>query len=649
MESLIFKKGIESNLPKSLDLNTFYVTTDSKKIHLNDAIWEDTNQVLTSANTYTDNSINVLSEHITENEKVTANALIDLEEKINEISGVTINELKEIVENFFDENAEINETIDTLKEIQDYIDKHGTKAKAMLSAITKNEKSIEIISGQVLTNQEELINLRTYVEELENQVDENEEVTANSLVDLEDKITSINEKVNINTETTLQSIVDVETKINSLNEDVVFKEELNIFKQIITENEKVTANSLVDLKNDITSLTEQVNGIEIPSPSIEVIWGNESNLNDYITVGTYNIIGERINPNDNMPILNYSPGHSIHGQLIVLDSSISDSSKDDDKCISQKLFLSNRTGGGTNVYVRTARGKSLESLTWNTWEKLQSNIEVGQVFSLNSYIDNGIYSGVYTNGTTFAETFVMVVINNYAVAHSFGVTRSISQFKYSLNVGGSITYQTRVGHGDNSDNISWEEWTHLVTSNDLIELNEHINLTNTNVNNLTNIVNENEKVTSTTFHKLNNNINSITESINNINTEVNNLSNIVAENEEVIAKTIEELSDSIEKVATLSKYNALYPIIEHNNSSETFELTPNTFHIWGEVDNLTLTLGEGINGYLNEYFFQFTSNDTTILSLPNDIKWIEMPIMADNKIHQISIINNLATVLSFDI
>jgi hypothetical protein len=67
MESLKFKKGLEENLPKDLEKDTIYITTDTKKILLNDAVWEDTENI---------------KKIINENEKVTASALNDLSNKI---------------------------------------------------------------------------------------------------------------------------------------------------------------------------------------------------------------------------------------------------------------------------------------------------------------------------------------------------------------------------------------------------------------------------------------------------------------------------------------------------------------------------------------------------------------------------------------
>ena len=193
-----------------------------------------------------------------------------------------------------------------------------------------------------------------------------------------------------------------------------------------------------------------------------VVWGSGTHADAFVTAGTYNIKGERTVSTDGLPIDNAAPGNTINAKLVVLDSSISGNGANDDKCITQILTLSNRTGGDGEIYVRTGRASNKNHLAggygWEQWAKLQQNVQVGQVASLDGYIENGMYSGVYTDGTSF-ETFVMVVINNYAVAGANGKVRSVSQFKYALALDGTFSYRSRSGQGNTG--ISWGEWSDL--------------------------------------------------------------------------------------------------------------------------------------------------------------------------------------------
>lgn len=99
-----------------------------------------------------------------------------------------------------------------------------------------------------------------------------------------------------------------------------------------------------------------------------------------------------------------------------------------------------------------------------------------------------------------------------------------------------------------------------------------------------------------------------------------------------------------------SSGSGAYSEVNHGTSDTTFTLTPNTFHVWDEVSELTLTLGDEIVGIANEFLFQFTSGSTpTSLTLPDDIKWANdsTPTISKNMIYQISILNELAVVLEF--
>lgn len=217
-------------------------------------------------------------------------------------------------------------------------------------------------------------------------------------------------------------------------------------------------------------------------------WSHTHNMNDYKDAGTYRIKGERTgNPmTDNLPIMNQGSGHTIEGVLYVLDSSLTNGSgKEDDCTITQFLMLSNRVGGQEgDMYMRSAYGVNKDSLTWKPWEKYQTNMEVGVVtdsYTMNpqnptqvigqqgmaELTDNGIYSGVYigpkamigtfNNGylefedPTAIETFVMVVINNYAAA---GDARCVTQIKFAVTNGGVFSMEKRSGTPENG----WSQW-----------------------------------------------------------------------------------------------------------------------------------------------------------------------------------------------
>lgn len=214
---------------------------------------------------------------------------------------------------------------------------------------------------------------------------------------------------------------------------------------------------------------------------VKVVWNEYAHIDQFITPGIYDITGERLTTNDGLPIANASPGHTIAARLSVLSSSIKGDGAEDDKCITQMLVLSNRTGGDGDVYIRTGRASMANLLAggvgWEPWGKLQQNIEVGQVGSLDDLKDNGIYSGVWLKGhyNSYPLAFVCVVINDYFIGIA---PRRISQFVYGLSkFDGSVVYRSRVWD-DSKD--KWGDW-------DILNKNEITSMISAEVKKLTNI------------------------------------------------------------------------------------------------------------------------------------------------------------------
>lgn len=239
-----------------------------------------------------------------------------------------------------------------------------------------------------------------------------------------------------------------------------------------SDTEEVITNIETALTNVETSLTNVNTSLKVFGDSIETItWDHTCNMNNYKTAGTYRIKGERTgnpmtNPDtDNLPIMNQGSGNTIDGILYVFDSSLTNGSgKESDCAVTQFLILSNRVGGQEgDTYMRSAYGVTKDSLIWKPWEKYQTNMEVGVVSNnathepkapfnpistngLNSFVDNGIYSGVYLTqevlggDTTKTETFVMITINNYAAA---GDNKTITQIKFAVNNMGVFSMEKR--------------------------------------------------------------------------------------------------------------------------------------------------------------------------------------------------------------
>lgn len=244
-------------------------------------------------------------------------------------------------------------------------------------------------------------------------------------------------------------------------------------------------------------------------PKIEVTWDANSNMNNFKEPGFYEIYGERTVISDNLPILNTGGGHSFHANLTVLSSTLRPANNE--ICVTQILTISNRKGGDGNMYIRTYNENNSPAADWWTpWQKLQG-VREGYIFTdtiqvnpdggvqqiegvtgLNNMVDNGIYSGIYTDdptfqSPTFIDTFTLIVINNYAVAgKDQRLKRTISQLKYAVD---AITNQVSVKKRTKTDGDSdWSDWTEIGGDNKVIaaalsDLDERIV-------NLKNIVND---------------------------------------------------------------------------------------------------------------------------------------------------------------
>ena len=170
-----------------------------------------------------------------------------------------------------------------------------------------------------------------------------------------------------------------------------------------------------------------------------VVWGVGSNIDNYVTQGFYIINGEHIDIADGLPLLSAAPGRTVAATLVVVDSTASSAGR----CVTQLLVLSDRVGAAGNLYMRTGTGDA-SGMSWGTWGRMLSAVDVGQVSSLESFTDNGIYSGVCFSDSS-VESFMMIVINNSVVAGSINLLPSVSQFKYALAHDGTVSLMKRTG------------------------------------------------------------------------------------------------------------------------------------------------------------------------------------------------------------
>ena len=90
--------------------------------------------------------------------------------------------------------------------------------------------------------------------------------------------------------------------------------------------------------------------------------------------------------------------------------------------------------------------------------------------------------------------------------------------------------------------------------------------------------------------------------------------------------------------------------IVQESTDTTCTLTPNTRHVWGEVERLDLSLEEdNTSDYVNEYSFAFRckSNAPTTLSVPASLTWAEGKVVTTKagKRYEGSIIDNVIVLI----
>lgn len=183
-------------------------------------------------------------------------------------------------------------------------------------------------------------------------------------------------------------------------------------------------------------------------------WYYSGGIDEMTSTGCFILKYNHENTDIGLPMSVCKENHYINAILMVTESGTGDNLQKN-RFVGQTLILPQCYDGKTHLYTRTL--KCADNL-WLPWTKIQQNREVGLVTSLDTYIDSGVYSGTYTDDS-LCEAFAMVVIDNEITASTNGNVRSVSQFKYSLNLCGTFSYRVRTGQGNAE--INWGEWVDI--------------------------------------------------------------------------------------------------------------------------------------------------------------------------------------------
>lgn len=90
-------------------------------------------------------------------------------------------------------------------------------------------------------------------------------------------------------------------------------------------------------------------------------------------------------------------------------------------------------------------------------------------------------------------------------------------------------------------------------------------------------------------------------------------------------------------------------LINHENTEVNTTITPNAFHVWGEMEILSIQFDNTLEDEFNEYLVRFSSGTTpTALTLPKNISWATPIDIKSNKTYELSVIGNYGCITEFD-
>ncbi len=203
------------------------------------------------------------------------------------------------------------------------------------------------------------------------------------------------------------------------------------------------------------------------------LWDENSDINNYTETGIYHFKGFRTNENDNLPIGNVGEFVNIAFTLIVdkvegkYDTTAGINLPEH---VSQTLFLGNRQGSETKIYVRNATTfLSDGTTTWESWKELVTSTYLGIASSmedelLNNATEIGLYTGAIVNTSTNTfDVFKLEVINNYAISNQASqltgstIPNTVLQTMTIVSLDGTDKQYKRKGNSIN-DVYQWGEW-----------------------------------------------------------------------------------------------------------------------------------------------------------------------------------------------
>lgn len=94
----------------------------------------------------------------------------------------------------------------------------------------------------------------------------------------------------------------------------------------------------------------------------------------------------------------------------------------------------------------------------------------------------------------------------------------------------------------------------------------------------------------------------------------------------------------------LTNYRPMPQISAAPGANGITNIYPDALYVFGEVDKLHIVLKSGGANYVNSFYFSFIAHDSTIFTLPAEVKWggDNEIVVEGGKLYEVSIVNNLA-------
>lgn len=246
----------------------------------------------------------------------------------------------------------------------------------------------------------------------------------------------------------------------------------NLEDNLLNDSLRKTEQSLTSAeKNQVKT------NLDLELTAKKISWGTDKNLNSYNTESCiYSISGYRVNPNDNMPLINYGAEISISGVLMVQVTP---------DVIGQNITITEAGTGETKTYSRTYK---VASDTWTWWTEDRQIMYVGEInaLELDLLCDSGCYYGKIKDFSTLNTD--ITDLTPYAGSIEFylmtiGDSSRCTQLLYPLSTSTEANViLTRVGTG-----YVFYPFTQLITKTVLTEiLNSGVNISTA----ITNLQNE---------------------------------------------------------------------------------------------------------------------------------------------------------------